>query len=305
MTTRVLVVDDATFIRDLVKKTLWQKFPGIEIIDAGDGRKAQSALKQSDAPIDLILSDWEMPEVSGEEFLRWVRDEPNFKDIPFIMITSRGDKEYVVQAIQAGVTDYISKPFTADELFKKVFRQLKKINKLPAPPTKASTQGVANASVGALTGGATERVAKATTNAARANTAVPAQLGAKAAKKPAAKAESSAKQPMVKAKARLRFPDSQTKCDVHEASLRVLQGVMERPDVLPRLFDQAVIDIEGAKPGEEVTQINAYVHSMEAVSATADASSIKITLQFVDADPDKMMALSKILARGTGVQFTG
>ncbi|MFL0797749.1 MAG: response regulator [Cellvibrionaceae bacterium] len=330
MTTRILVVDDATFIRDLVKKTLWQKFPGVDILDATDGRKAQSVLKR-EKDIDLILSDWEMPEVSGEEFLRWVRETPEYKDTPFIMVTSRGDKDYVVQAIQAGVNDYIAKPFSADELFKKVFKQLKRINKLPELPKRGQTQGVANASVGALVGGGAKptatkkpavssgdslgaltdatlgRVSKATTNAARMNTAVDAKLGSKqAAAKSAASSDSGGgKEKIVRAKARLRFPDSQTSCDVYEASLRVMKGQMQRPEVLPRLFDPAVIDIEGTRPGEEVTQINAYIHSMEAASAVSDAKAVNITLQFVDADPEKMMALSKILARGTGVQFTG
>ncbi len=327
MATRILVVDDATFIRDLVKKTLWQKFPGVDILDAPDGRKAQSVLKR-EKDVDLILSDWEMPEVSGEEFLRWVRETPEYKDTPFIMVTSRGDKDYVVQAIQAGVNDYIAKPFSADELFKKVFKQLKRVNKLPELPKRGTTQGMANASLGALgvkssggekpavssgnslgalTDATLGRVSKATTNAARMNTAVDAKLGAKqtAAKAGGAPAADSGKDKIIRAKARLRFPDSQTSCDVYEASLRVLKGQMQRPEVLPRLFDPAVIDIEGTRPGEEVTQINAYIHSMEAASAVSDAKAVNITLQFVDADPEKMIALSKILARGTGVQFTG
>ena len=98
----VLVVDDATFIRDLVKKGLRDNFPGVQIEEAINGRKAQQMLSRQ--VIDLILCDWEMPEMSGLELLTWCREQDNLKTTPFIMVTSRGDKENVVQAIQAGVS---------------------------------------------------------------------------------------------------------------------------------------------------------------------------------------------------------
>ncbi len=107
-----LVVDDAPFIRDLMKKGLRDNFPGLHIEEAVNGRKAQQLLSRQN--VDLILCDWEMPEMSGLELLTWCRAQENLKTTPFIMVTSRGDKENVVQAIQAGVSDYIGKPFSND-----------------------------------------------------------------------------------------------------------------------------------------------------------------------------------------------
>uniref|UniRef100_UPI0028AC4FF8 response regulator n=1 Tax=Pseudomonas sp. TaxID=306 RepID=UPI0028AC4FF8 len=113
----VLVVDDASFIRDLVKKGLRDHFPGIQLEEAVNGRKAQQLLGR--LSVDLILCDWEMPEMSGLELLTWCREQDNLKTTPFIMVTSRGDKDNVVQAIQAGVSDYIGKPFSNDQLITK------------------------------------------------------------------------------------------------------------------------------------------------------------------------------------------
>ena len=118
----VLVVDDATFIRDLVKKGLRDNLPGIQIEEAVNGRKAQQLLGRN--PIDLILCDWEMPEMSGLELLQWCREQESLKGVPFIMVTSRGDKENVVQAIQAGVSDFIGKPFSNEQLITKVKKAL-------------------------------------------------------------------------------------------------------------------------------------------------------------------------------------
>lgn len=124
----VLVVDDATFIRDLVKKGLRDHFPGIQLEEAVNGRKAQQLLNRQ--AVDLILCDWEMPEMSGLELLSWCRGEEAHKGTPFIMVTSRGDKENVVQAIQAGVSDYIGKPFSNDQLVTKVKKALSRTGKL-------------------------------------------------------------------------------------------------------------------------------------------------------------------------------
>ena len=128
----VLVVDDASFIRDLVKKCLRNYFPGIRTEDAINGKKAQAMLAKE--AFDLVLCDWEMPEMSGLELLTWCREQDNLKTMPFIMVTSRGDKENVVQAIQAGVSGYVSKPFTNEQLLTKVKQALNKVGKLDTLP---------------------------------------------------------------------------------------------------------------------------------------------------------------------------
>ncbi|WP_374377907.1 response regulator, partial [Pseudomonas fluvialis] len=150
----VLVVDDATFIRDLVKKGLRDHFPGIQLEEAVNGRKAQQLLNRQ--AVDLILCDWEMPEMSGLELLSWCRGEEAHKGTPFIMVTSRGDKENVVQAIQAGVSDYIGKPFSNDQLVTKVKKALSRTGKLaqlsaPTPQRINSAGAFANDSLNALT----------------------------------------------------------------------------------------------------------------------------------------------------------
>ncbi|MQT71535.1 response regulator, partial [Pseudomonas sp. FSL R10-0071] len=126
----VLVVDDASFIRDLVKNCLRNYFPGIRIEDAVNGRKAQALLTRE--PFDLVLCDWEMPEMSGLELLTWCREQDRLKALPFIMVTSRGDKENVIQAIQAGVSDFVSKPFTNEQLLTKVKKAFTKAGLLKA-----------------------------------------------------------------------------------------------------------------------------------------------------------------------------
>ena len=150
----VLVVDDASFIRDLVKKCLRNYFPGIKIEDAVNGRKAQAMLSRD--AFDLVLCDWEMPEMSGLELLTWCREQEHLKTLPFIMVTSRGDKENVVQAIQAGVSDFVSKPFTNEQLLTKVKKALTKAGKLDAllaSAPKRMNSAFGNDSLSALTGG--------------------------------------------------------------------------------------------------------------------------------------------------------
>ena len=137
----VLVVDDAPFIRDLVKKALRSHFPGLLIEEAINGRKAQQVLSRN--VFDLILCDWEMPELSGLELLKWFRGQPDTGKTPFIMVTSRGDKENEVEAIQAGVSDYIGKPFSNEQLIAKVRKALQRAGKLSLLNLRRLSQTVA------------------------------------------------------------------------------------------------------------------------------------------------------------------
>ena len=133
----VLVVDDASFIRDLVKNCLRNYFPGIRIEDAVNGRKAQALLSRE--AFDLVLCDWEMPEMSGLELLTWCREQDRLKTLPFIMVTSRGDKENVIQAIQAGVSDFVSKPFTNEQLLSKVKKAFTKVANVKPPASRSDS----------------------------------------------------------------------------------------------------------------------------------------------------------------------
>lgn len=115
-TLKALVVDDASFVRDLVKRTIRQRFPVLETTDAQNGRRAQSLMSRT--TFDLILCDWEMPEMSGLELLQWMRQQPQYAKVPFIMITSRGDKDHVIEAVKEGVSEYLGKPFSPEGLSK-------------------------------------------------------------------------------------------------------------------------------------------------------------------------------------------
>ena len=83
-TLKALVVDDASFVRDLVKRTVRQRFPVIDTTDAQNGRRAQSLMSRT--TFDLILCDWEMPEMSGLELLQWMRQQPQYEKTPFICL---------------------------------------------------------------------------------------------------------------------------------------------------------------------------------------------------------------------------
>jgi len=106
---QILVVDDFKSMRSLIK-TLLRKLGFTNVFEANDGAEAWGILQQE--KIELVISDWNMPEMPGIELLRKIRSEERFKDLPFLMVTAEGLKENVVQAIQAGVSGYIVKPFS-------------------------------------------------------------------------------------------------------------------------------------------------------------------------------------------------
>ena len=116
MSLKILVVDDASFTRDLIKRTLRRQFPACMVDEAVNGKKAQQMLSKT--RFDMVLCDWEMPEMTGVELLKWCREQPNYQkeQVPFLMITSRGDKSHVIEAVQSGVTDYLGKPFSSEKL---------------------------------------------------------------------------------------------------------------------------------------------------------------------------------------------
>jgi two-component system chemotaxis response regulator CheY len=118
---KVLVVDDFATMRRIVKGVLRQ-LGFSNIIEAEDGSIALNELKKE--KIGLIVSDWNMPNMTGLELLKAVRGDGELKSIPFIMVTAEGQKENVIEAVKSGVTNYVMKPFTPEtfgEKLKKVF----------------------------------------------------------------------------------------------------------------------------------------------------------------------------------------
>lgn len=114
---KVLVVDDFPTMRRIVKNLLKQL--GFENIDeAENGEDALRKLKGGD--YGLVVSDWNMPVMEGIELLKHIRNDPNLKDIPFLMVTAEAEKEKVIEAIKAGVDNYVVKPFTGEVLKEKL-----------------------------------------------------------------------------------------------------------------------------------------------------------------------------------------
>ncbi|ADH86312.1 response regulator [Desulfurivibrio alkaliphilus] len=113
-----LVVDDSVTVRDLVRRSLKAIFGGAEVMLAEDGKAALRLLREK--KIDIIISDWNMPNMNGEELLYTVRSDSELKEIPFVMMSTNSDRDFIIMAIQLGVTQYMVKPFTADELEKKI-----------------------------------------------------------------------------------------------------------------------------------------------------------------------------------------
>ncbi len=114
----VLFVDDSLTMRRIIKNLL--KNIGIEnSIEAEHGAEALVLLE--DHNVDIVLTDWNMPVMNGEDFIKMVRRIPKFRHIPFLMITTRGMREDVLKAISLGINGYITKPFSAQLLKDKIY----------------------------------------------------------------------------------------------------------------------------------------------------------------------------------------
>jgi len=114
---KILVVDDFSTMRRIVKNILKQ-IGYTEIDEAEDGNGALAKLRQD--KYDLIVSDWNMPNMTGLDLLKAIRADGALNGIPVLMVTAEAKKENVVEAIKAGVNNYIVKPFTAEVLREKI-----------------------------------------------------------------------------------------------------------------------------------------------------------------------------------------
>ena len=220
--------------------------------------------------------------------LTWCRQQDSLKALPFIMVTSRGDKENVVEAIRAGVSDYVGKPFTNEQLLTKVKKALAKVGKLDAAmaggPARSST-GFANDSLSALTG----------------NAAKPAAAPAPAAKPlinaptpaPAAPAT-----PTGRGQGQLRLSSGNQPCIIKALTLKEASLVVRRSDALPQVLEGAVLDLEQGE-NSEVARLNGYLHSVAAMEQKPDSDWLQLVFRFVDQDAQKLDYLSRLIARGT------
>ncbi len=121
---KILVVDDFATMRKVIRNLLKQV--GYEnIMEAEDGVLALRVLKSQ--KIDLVISDWNMPNMTGLELLKAVRADEDLKTTPFLMVTAEALQDNVIAAVKAGVSNYIVKPFTAEVLNEKITKILEKI----------------------------------------------------------------------------------------------------------------------------------------------------------------------------------
>jgi len=115
----VLIVDDSAAIRKILQRVLAQTdVPINRILEAGDGKEALDLLKTE--KVNLVLSDINMPNMDGLQFLTEVRANEGLKDLPVLMITTEGSQAKVMEAAQLGATGYVRKPFTAEQIKEKL-----------------------------------------------------------------------------------------------------------------------------------------------------------------------------------------
>jgi two-component system chemotaxis response regulator CheY len=115
----VLIVDDSAAIRKILQRVLGQaNVPISQVFEAGDGFEALEVLKTQ--KIGLILSDINMPNMDGLQFLSQVRAADEWKSVPVVMITTEGSHAKVLEAVQLGASGYVRKPFTPDQIKEKL-----------------------------------------------------------------------------------------------------------------------------------------------------------------------------------------
>jgi len=124
---KFLVVDDFSTMRRIVRSLLKELGFG-NIVEAEDGVVALSRLL-NDSEIEFVVTDWNMPNMTGIELLRAIRADDKLKHLPVLMVTAEAKKENIIEAAQAGASGYIVKPFTGgtlDEKLKKIFQNMQK-----------------------------------------------------------------------------------------------------------------------------------------------------------------------------------
>lgn len=115
---KILVVDDSSTMRRIIKNTL-NRLGYSDLFEGEHGVQAWEVLQQNEG-INVLITDWNMPEMNGLELVKKVRGEPKYSDMPIIMVTTEGGKTEVITALKAGVNNYIVKPFTPQVLKEKL-----------------------------------------------------------------------------------------------------------------------------------------------------------------------------------------
>ncbi len=117
----ILTVDDSSTMRRIIKNTL-NKIGFPNVLEAANGIEALDVMAQNE--IDLVVTDWNMPEMDGLTFVKTLRAKPEYKELPILMVTTEAAKEDILNALRSGVNNYVVKPFTPDTLKEKVYKLL-------------------------------------------------------------------------------------------------------------------------------------------------------------------------------------
>jgi len=136
-TPRILIVDD-TFTTRLIFRKQLEAAGYVDVEDASDGDVALQALLRGldgGKPFRLVISDWAMPKMSGYDLLRTVRSTPGLEETPFLMVTSTADRDRILMAVKAGVSDFVVKPIDVAAFREKVESILGGSGKQAGPPS--------------------------------------------------------------------------------------------------------------------------------------------------------------------------
>src|SRR6188508_2046729 len=120
---RFLVVDDSSTMRRIIINTL-HRLGHPDCLEAGNGREGLDKLRAGG--VDVVITDWNMPEMSGLDFVRAIRADPSTRSVPVLMVTTNAAQDAIVEALKAGVSNYVVKPFTPaiiNERIQAVLRQ--------------------------------------------------------------------------------------------------------------------------------------------------------------------------------------
>ena len=118
MDLKFLVVDDSVTMRRIVVNSL-KGLGYSQFLEAGDGKEAMDVLNANEG-INFVVTDWNMPNVSGLELVKSIRQHPKYTTVPILMVTTRGVKEDIMEALHAKVNNYVIKPFTPQILKEKI-----------------------------------------------------------------------------------------------------------------------------------------------------------------------------------------
>ncbi len=115
---KALIVDDSRTIRLILRRILVEM--GYEVCEAANGREALAAIETEGGTVSLVLTDWNMPEMDGLEFVKRLRHNPELASLRVVMVTTETELDHMVLALDAGANEYVMKPFTKDILKEKL-----------------------------------------------------------------------------------------------------------------------------------------------------------------------------------------